>query len=191
MQRAHNADGFTLIEMTLAIGLMLVVTASIFNLVNPAQGSFVTEPEVADLQQRSRVANDMLYKDLMMAGGGTYSGQNAGSLGYFFASVMPYRMGRIQKDPPGTFKTDTITMMYVPPTNAQTSIAQSMPAQSAELKVNADPGCPDDKANALCGFEEGMSVLIFDETGSYDQFTITNVQDQALHLQHNMDDLSK
>jgi hypothetical protein len=173
------------------MGLMLVVTASIFALVNPGQGNFVAEPEVADLQQRTRVAQDALYKDLVMAGSGSYSGQNPMALNFFFASVMPYRQGRVQDDPPGTFRSDTITLMLVPPTTAQTTISQPMPAQSAELKVNADPGCPPDKKLQLCGFSEGMSVLIYDETGSYDTFTITNVQSPALHLQHNMDDLSK
>ena len=191
MRRYSREHGFSLIEMTVSMGLMLTVTASIFALVNPGQGNFVAEPEVADMQQRTRVAQDTLFKDLVMAGSGSYSGQNPMALNYFFAPVMPYRQGRVQDDPPGTFRTDTISMMFVPPTTAQTSIAQSMPAQSAELKVNADPGCPPGNANQLCGFEEGMSVLIYDESGSYDTFTITNVQDQALHLQHNMDDLSK
>ena len=66
-----------------------------------------------------------------------------------------------------------------------------MPAKSAELKVTEDPNCPPSKADQLCGFKEGMSVLIYDESGSYDLFSITEVQDQALHLQHNLDDLGK
>ncbi len=191
MHRHARERGFSLLEMTLAMGLMLVVTASVFSLVNPSQGNFVAEPEVADIQQRSRLASDTLYKDLVMAGAGSYSGQNPMALSYFFAPVMPYRQGRLQDDPPGTFRSDTITLMFVPPTTAQTSISAPMPAQSAELKVNADPGCPPGKQNQLCGFEEGMSVLIYDDTGSYDTFTITQIQDPALHLQHNLDDLSK
>jgi hypothetical protein len=39
-------------------------------------------------------------------------------------------------------------------------------------------------ADQLCGFEEGMRVVIFDDTGSWDVFTITEVQRDALHLQH-------
>ena len=104
-------------------------------------------------------------------------------------AVMPFRQGRIDKDPPGTFRTDAITMIFVPATTAQTRIKQPMPAQSAELKVEKDPQCP--QKDDLCSFEEGMTVLIYDLEGSYDTFTITNVQDDALHLQHNLDDLSK
>ena len=189
MRRHSREQGFSLLEMTIAMGLMLVVTASIFALVNPGQGNFVAEPEVADLQQRTRLATDTLTKDLVMAGAGSYSGKNAMSLSFFFAPVMPFRQGRIGDDPPGTFRDDTITLLLVPATTAQTTIKQDMPAQSAELKVNGDPGCP--PANQLCGFKEGMSVLIYDEEGSYDIFTITQVQEPALHLQHNLEDLSK
>ena len=143
------------------------------------------------MQQRTRVAADTLYKDLVMVGSGSYAGDNPMALSYFFAPVMPFRQGRLQDDPPGTFRTDAITLMMVPATTAQSSIAQPMPAKSAELKVTEDPNCPPSKADQLCGFKEGMSVLIYDESGSYDLFTITEVQNQALHLQHNLDDLAK
>ena len=36
------------------------------------------------------------------------------ALSYFFAPVMPFRQGRLQDDPPGTFRTDAITLMYGP-----------------------------------------------------------------------------
>ena len=190
--RGHTDEhGFSLIEMTVAMGLMIVVTGSIFSLLNPGQGNFVAEPEVADMQQRTRLAADRLYKDLIMVGSGSYAGDNPMALSYFFAPVMPFRQGRLQDDPPGTFRTDAITLMMVPATTAQSTIAQPMPAKSAELKVTEDPNCPPSKADQLCGFKEGMSILIYDESGSYDLFTVTEVQSQALHLQHNLDDLGK
>ena len=65
-----------------------------------------------------------------------------------------------------------------------------MPQPSAELKVNAQPNCPPD-ADDLCGFKDGMSLLIFDDTGAWDSFEVTNVQSSALHMQHRGDRLSK
>jgi hypothetical protein len=50
------------------------------------------ESESADMHQRLRVATDALMKDLVAASG-----------------VRPYRWGGTSSDPPGTFKTDTIT----------------------------------------------------------------------------------
>jgi len=57
------------------------------------------------------------------------------------------------------------------------------------LKVNAQDGCP--TSDNLCGFKEGMQVMIFDDTGASDIFSVTEVQEDALHLQHKGTDLSK
>ena len=181
--------GFSLLELTFATAIMLVVTGSIFGMMNPSQGAFQTQPEVSDMQQRLRVGADTLYKDLVMAGNGAYQGSKSGSLGNYFASVLPLRSGSTNEDPPGTFKTDTITIIYVPPTVAQTTLAAHGPSlNSSEIGVNPDPGCP--AADPLCGFTTGMTVMMYDDSGNYDIFTITNVQANALHLQHNSDSLT-
>jgi prepilin-type N-terminal cleavage/methylation domain-containing protein len=184
-----DQSGYTLIEMLVSAAIMVTVTGAIFALLNPAQGTFQAQPEVSDIQQRMRVGVDVLSKDLMMAGAGTYSGAAVGNLGNYFASVMPYRTGAIAEDPAGTFKTDTITVLYVPATSAQTTIQDPMPSVSAEIKVNRQSGCPAN--DDLCGFRAGMTVLIFDETGAFDTFQITEVQSPAVHLQHRGQDLSK
>jgi hypothetical protein len=198
--RRHER-GFSIIEMLIATVIMMAVTAATFGLMNPAHGMFAAQPEVSDMQQRLRIAVETLKKDLLMAGAGTYSGNNKlGSLGQYVATILPDREGNVTPDPPGTFKctttfcsslgaSDTITIMYVPPTSAQTTIRENMPQASAELKVTAEAGCPAN--DDLCGFKEGMQVMIFDSTGASDIFSITNVQDEALHLQHKGQDLSK
>lgn len=192
--------GFTAVEMLIATAIMIAVTGATFSLMNPAQGMFAAQPEVSDMQQRLRIGVETLRKDLIMAGAGTYSGSAVGSLGNFAASIIPARVGDITPDPVGTYKctttyceslggSDTLTVMYVPATAAQTTIEDPMPQPSAEIKVNAEPGCP--KSDQLCGFKEGMTVLIFDDDGAWDTFQITQVQEPALHLQHNSDTLSK
>jgi len=187
----RSEHGFSLLETLIAMSLMLVVTASIFSLMNPAQGNFSAEPEISDMQQRLRVGADSLYKDLVMAGNGAYQGGYPGSLLYFFAPVMPFRQGTVNDDPPGTFRTDTITLVYVPPTFVQTTLATHGPSQgSAEVGVNPEYGCPDRQNDPLCGFKSGMTVLMYDDSGNFDVFTITNVQANALHLQHNNDNLT-
>jgi len=187
--------GFSLVEVLVAVTIMLAVTGGVFALLNPAHSTFQAQPEQSDMQQRLRVGVDTLNKDLIMTGAGAYMGSHKGSLIYFFAPLLPFRMGAVNPDPPGTFKTDTFTLMYVPTTVAQTTIKNDMPRQSGELKVNAEPGCPTKKADGikdpLCGFKQGMTVLIFDNTGTYDTFTVTAVQSDAMHLQHNLQDLSK
>jgi prepilin-type N-terminal cleavage/methylation domain-containing protein len=192
MTKLTTEGGFTLIEMLVAMTIMLAVTAGVFSVMNPSQGQFRAQPEVADMQQRMRVGVDALYKDLLMAGAGSYAGAQRGSLGNFFASILPYRQSANAGIDDGDlrFRDDGLTIFYVPPTTAQTTITDPMPNVSAELKVETDPGCPPQEQ--LCGFEVGMVVLIYDETGAYDTMTITHVQDSAAHLQHRQQgDLSK
>jgi Tfp pilus assembly protein PilW len=187
MRREH---GFSLLELIVAMGVMLTVTASVFSLMNPAQGTFAAQPEVSDMQQRLRVATDTLYKDLVMTGAGAYQGSMGGSLGNFFATVLPRRIGTTNEDAPTVYRSDTITLIYVPQTIAQTTLKEHGPSlNSAEIAVNAQTnGCPPD--DDLCGFQTGMTVMMYDDSGNYDIFTITNVQESALHLQHNSDKLT-
>ena len=175
--------GFTLVEMLIAMAVMLLILGGVFQAFNPATGSFRTQPEVADLQQRLRVGNERLYNGLIVAGAGIYSGQALGTLGQFFAPVLPYLVGSLHNDPAAGvyFRTDAITIFHVPTTASQCTIRDRMPQPSSEVKVNAEPGCPAN--DPLCGFEEGMRVIIFDGS-SFDFFTITEVQSDALHLQH-------
>ena len=186
VQRTSRA-GFTLVEMLVATLIMVAVTGAIFSVMNPAQGTYQTQPEVSDMQQRMRIGVDSLTKDIIMAGAGTYMGANAGALYNYFAPIMPYRSGDTNSDPSkGVFyRADTISLMYVPPTSAQTGVNKAMGnGNSQELDVDAQPQCGTDKHDALCGFKAGMHVLIMEIDGTWDFTTITNVQDEALHLQH-------
>ena len=184
--------GYSLVELLVSTAIMLTVTGAIFAIVNPSQGVSRVQPEFADMQQRARVAVDTLYRDLLMAGAGPYMTEDPnslrGSLSNYFAPILPYRTGRVNPDPPGSFKNDTITIVYVPNTSSQTTISQPMPNESAELKVNVPDRCPNDGTGVnkpLCGFVDGQSVLIFDPaTGGFDTFQITQVQADAAHVQH-------
>jgi prepilin-type N-terminal cleavage/methylation domain-containing protein len=190
----RNQRGFSIVEMLIAMAVMLSITGAVFSIVNPSQGMFQSQTEVSDMQQRLRVTADTLYKDLVMAGGGSYQGQMSGSLLYTFAPVLPYRAGELNEDPPGTVKTDTLTVIYIPPTNAQTTLATNPGnslTNSVETRVAPEAGCP--AGDALCGFSEGMTVLIYDENGHSELFTITQIQDNNLNnikIQHNGEKLS-
>jgi prepilin-type N-terminal cleavage/methylation domain-containing protein len=191
-RRAETGNaGFTLVEMLVAMTIMLFVVAGVFSVFNPSQGAFQTQPEVSDMQQRLRVGTDRIASRLLVAGAGTYSGSAVGALNNFFAPVLPFRAGSLNPDSARGvyYRTDAISLLTVPTTPSQCTIRDKMPQPSAEVKVNAQPGCPE--KDALCGFHEGMRALIFDDTGSYDIFTITAVQESALHLQHNRDNFSK
>lgn len=181
--------GFSLVELLVSTSLTLVVMAFVFQVMNPAHGSFRVEPETADVQQRARAASETLRRDLLMAGAGTFQGRNAGPLNDFFAPVLPLRQGRRRADAPGSYRSDTVTVFYLNSGAAQTTIAQTLAARSSSIQVNLEPGCP--TADPVCGFTSGTDVLVSDGTGSYDAFTVTSVDGVALSLQHNMMDSSK
>lgn len=185
--RTHDA-GFSLVESLVSLVLMLAVTGAVFGLLNPNTQISQGQPEAMDMQQRARVAADVLARDLFMAGAGLYAGPQAGALTSYFAPVIPRRMGFQNADAYTVARADAITIQYIPNTYSQTTIKAAMPQQSAELKVEDMPNCP--KGQELCGFTTGMTILIFDDMGHFDTFTVTNVQNQAGHLQHNQQGLS-
>jgi Prokaryotic N-terminal methylation motif len=186
--RIASQSGFSLTELLVSTAIMMVVTSAIFGLVNPSQGTAQTQPEVSDMQQRMRVGADTVFKELMMAGAGPYFGSRTGSLVNYFAPIVPHRLGRLNPDGKAVFKDDTVTLSYIPNSYSQTSIESAMPPSSEEFKVTYPPNCQVPKD--LCGFEAGMVVIIFDTTGHFDTFSITQVQDSAGHLQHRGQDLN-
>jgi len=194
-RRVHRApageSGYSLVELLISTAIMITVTGAIFSLMNPAQGNAQTQPEVSDMQQRMRVGNETVFKELVMAGAGPYQGAVTGSLVNFFAPILPRRIGFLNPDAATVFRDDTITLTYIPNSYSQTTISQAMPNTSAELKVTPQTNCPAD-GDQLCGFHDGMDVIIFDTSGNFDLFTVTKAQDAAAHLQHRgQDELSK
>jgi hypothetical protein len=180
--------GFSLVESLVSMILLLIITGAVFGFVNPNTTVSQAQPEAMDMQQRARVAADLLFRDLFMAGAGVYSGPKTGALGNFFAPIIPRKMGLNNADAYTVVRDDALTISYVPNTYSQTTIRQPMPQPSSELKVDEQSNCP--HGEALCGFTVGMTVLIFDEEGHFDFFTVTQVQDDAAHLQHRQQDLS-
>ena len=180
--------GFSLLESLISLTLILVITGSVFALVNPATETSQTQPEAMDMQQRGRISADLLARDMFMAGAGVYSGPQVGALMNYFAPVIPRKMGLNGADDWTVVRPDAITLMYVPNSYSQTTIRDPMPQPSAELKVEDMANCP--KLQELCGFKIGDTLMILDTAGHFDFFTVTNVQNSAGHLQHRQTSLS-
>jgi hypothetical protein len=92
MQRANHAGGFSLVELVLALGLSLIVTATIFNFVNGALRRFTAEPVFVERHQRLRVAIDTLTRDALTA-----------------RLLLPYRAAGASPDPAGTYRPEVVT----------------------------------------------------------------------------------
>src|SRR5262249_41354362 len=155
--------GFSLLELLVAMGIVLTVVASTLTLVNRSQLNFGNEGEAIDIQQRLRVAVHTLRQHILVAGAGSNRGVRSGRLDSYFATLLPSRQGALNADPAGTFKRDTLSVMYVPGAVAsQSTIGQPMVAQSGWVSINLDAGCPPDPA---CGFVPGMDLVVYDDSG--------------------------
>ena len=167
-------DGVSLLELTIAMALTLALTASVFAIVRDGWRAFSTEPQTADMQQRLRVAVGGIARDLVMAGAGPSAGGQSAPLVYTFPPVLPFRQGAVADDPPGTFRTDTVTVIYVPATIAQTTLRVDLAPGAQTLDVVPQANCP--SAAALCGFASGMTILVYEQTGNFDTFTVAAVE---------------
>ena len=76
--------------------------------------------------------------------------------------------------------TSELALLSVPVTAAWTATIAAMPAPSADLTVDAQPGCP--SSDRLCGFAAGMNAMIDDDTGAFDTFAIAAVDSGTLTI---------
>jgi hypothetical protein len=166
-----------MIEMLVSLLMALVVSGAVLGLLFANVTTGRTAPEVVDIQQRARAAQELLSRDLYMAGAGVNLGSAAGSLQQYFPSVLPRRAG-LQADAFDTARSDAITLIYVPQSVSQATLQLPL-APGDDLRVHAWPNCPSDP---LCGLSAGASLIVFDRLEHADAFTLTQVLTDSGHL---------
>jgi hypothetical protein len=169
----RQSSGYSLVELLLASAIFMTLAAGIVAVAGPAHAALSAETEASDMDQRLRVAADALFDDVSMAGAGASAGVMSGSLGFYVAAVLPYRVGARGADPPGTFRSDTITVLYVPQTAAQTVTGGDLVDGVDTIPIVRGPGCP--PADAACGFSVGDTALVFDASGGFTTLSIVAV----------------
>lgn len=68
--RSGNQEGFSLIEMIIAMAVMLIVTSAVASLMKSSISIATTTYELTDAQESSRTAQEFINRDLMSAGDG-------------------------------------------------------------------------------------------------------------------------
>lgn len=70
-----NDNGFTLIEILIAMAISGIVTAATYSTFKSHQGSYIAQDQVTEMQQNLRAAMSMISRDMRMAGYGVEAGE--------------------------------------------------------------------------------------------------------------------
>jgi hypothetical protein len=164
----RSPQGFSLVETLVAASIVLALTGAMVEMARSARAGCKALGDMADAQQKMRVAADAIEHDLMRAGAGTREGARAGPLTRF---LPPIRGSGAPTDGDLTFATDRITLLWVPDAAAEAAVTG--PAGDASgIPVGGSTPCV---VSPTCGFTEGMQAVILDGSGpgfGYDVFTV-------------------
>ncbi|MEW6611144.1 MAG: PilW family protein [Pseudomonadota bacterium] len=190
--RTHGSlrhdQGFTMVELMVALVVSLLASVAIYSIFIQSESQQRRSNETADLWQQARIAMAMLERDVRMAGYGL-----GGNLGCQLVSYNANRtppnipaytlMPIVSADPApatpisGPGGSDQLTILYSTSANGglpATQLNGDMPNSSAELIVAS-----------TAGFQEGDLVILNEPGKTCTLVQVTQVQQAALKLQHN------
>ena len=174
----HLPNGFSLVEVLIATAVTATITALACGLAVEAQTAWRADDGRVDLQQRARVASDLVSRALLDAGGGPHTGPSKGSLLRVMAPVLPRRAGLRGAHAPDVFRPDTVTVFRARSEAEHAVLLAAAAAGAASLEIAPEPLC----RQPSCGFSQGDSVMLHDSTGNYDMFTVTAVAGLTLSV---------
>lgn len=169
--RALTDRGFTLVELLICAAMVCALTATMLELQRQAHSAAAAVNDMADVQQRLRVAADALQHDLEIAGAGGDL-PSAGALVQYLPPLRPF--GGLTGETDTTYASDRITILSVPRTLAQAEVTGTMTSASA-IPIGQAPTCV---LSPVCGFEQGMHAIVLDSGGpgfGYELFTVADV----------------
>ncbi|HWK09616.1 MAG TPA: prepilin-type N-terminal cleavage/methylation domain-containing protein [Vicinamibacterales bacterium] len=162
--------GYSLVELIVSLAILLAVFGSVCQLASPAHATAIVQAELQDMQQRARVVRDRLTQDLWLAGAGTSTGQRRGPVLSYFSPLLPAACCGSVADPPGSVLSDRLTIAYVPRSSRDALTTAQIAPASLRLDVSPGPSCP--SSVPVCGFADGELLVVFDDSGRYDVFTL-------------------
>lgn len=175
-----SASGFTLVELLVASALVLVAVAAAGGVAVAVQDVWRAGGAQVDLQQRARIAADVLGRALTASGAGPGGGGARGPLLRVMPPVIPRRIGRRAPDPPASVRLDAFSVIAVSPDGEPAVLLLDVPAGAADIEIAPAAACD----LPACGFRSGTAALIVDGAGAYDVFTVTAVTGSILSLRH-------
>lgn len=183
--------GFSLIEIMVGLVIGMISMLVIMQVFTISEGQKRTTTGGADAQTNGSIALHMIERDAKMAGWGLDSSMYANcntthtycdgsaSCGGGVGALAGFSFASVQVTD-GAANPDTITAQFFSNPNldtfrypATTTLRGTMPQSSSELNVNSVSGC-----------EDGGLVLVA-QAGNCTLMQITQIQEQALKIQHN------
>lgn len=160
--------GYALPELLVASVILLVVmTAGVLLLVVHFDIA-ATQPDVADLTQRTRAVADTIADELINAG---FAGDlGAADLAAWLPALQPRRVGARSADSPGTARDNALTVVRVVPGGVVTRLAS--PFSGGVMAIQTGPPCRHD---GQCGLRVGDTVVMYDAEGHHDFVTIDSM----------------
>ena len=176
----RSARGFTLVEVMIGAAISLATIALSCQLALDAQAAWRSSAARIDLQQRVRVAADLVSRTVREAGGGPLSSPAGAALMRGVPAVMPRRTGRRGAHAPDDFREDAFTIIRAVADSEHGALLLSAAAGAPVLELAPGAGC----ALPACGFAAGDSVMLPDPSGRYDVFSVTAVDGLVLRVRH-------
>ncbi len=171
-----RGNGFSLLEVLISTAISLSATLIACRLAAGAQTNWRVIGARVDLQQRARAVADMLSRSILEAGAGPQAGPACGPISKYLPAVLPRRAGLRGAGAFDQFHRDSLTTFRVIADATHATLSLPMPPGSTAMELAAVTGC----AVPTCGFAEGSTALVIDPDGSYDTFTVTDVNGASL-----------
>jgi hypothetical protein len=172
-------SGFTLAELLIAGTLVLLVMTGLAAVIDPGYATSRAQAAAIDLRLRLRAAAEAVAADLHGAGSGPVNGAFGRALGGFAPTVFPLRLGS-RGDPPYSARQDALTVISAAGVGAAAKLAAAFVPAVGVAEIAATPGCP--AGDPSCGVSVGLSVMLVDERGQWDLFTVATVTGASFGL---------
>jgi hypothetical protein len=174
----RNSAGFSLLEVLVSTAISLAATLVACRLAAGAQGSWRVANARVDLQQRARVAADILSRSLLDSGGGPHTGAARGPLLRRMPAVLPRRIGSRGAHAYTDFRRDAFTVIHAVAETSHAALLAPASPGAGTLDLSPVAGC----VVRTCGFSEGSTVMLLDDEGDYDLFSVTEVAGASLSV---------
>lgn len=176
--------GFSLVELVIAIGLTLLLSAAALGHRSQASAAFDRQSESGDMDQRLRAAWTALRHEVSAAGASGAVRADGAPLSSWAPAVWPARIGLRAADSPGTVRRDAVTIITARPLpSLAMTTADPLAAASGAVRLAPTPGCP--PLPPACGLRRDDDVLVADGEGAFHLFTVTDVIGPVVSLRVN------